>query len=57
VSNPASGICNYFPCVADFWNGGGYLEVCNDGVYSLTGGRPGACSQHGGEKNGVGWSP
>jgi hypothetical protein len=57
VLNPASGICNYFPCVADFWNGGGYLEVCNDGVYSLTGGRPGACSQHGGEKNGVGWSP
>ena len=52
-------ICTYFTCIGSapsnesFWKGVGYLEVCNDGDISLSGGRSGACSWHGGENHPV----
>ncbi|HKT02954.1 MAG TPA: hypothetical protein VJT31_25765, partial [Rugosimonospora sp.] len=44
-----SDVCSYFDCIDNFWNGKGYLEECKDGRYSMSGGRSGACSYHGGE--------
>jgi putative cell wall-binding protein len=52
-------ICSYFTCIGtppsndSFWRGLGYLETCNDGDISLSGGRSGACSSHGGEDHPV----
>jgi hypothetical protein len=48
IYNPASGFCGVFPCIANFSNGSGYVVECSDGKYSLSGGRQGACSSHGG---------
>jgi hypothetical protein len=49
---PPSGFCNYFPCIASFYEpddpGDGYIVECNDGSYSQSGGERGACSYHGG---------
>jgi hypothetical protein len=42
-------VCNYFHCIGNFPNGVGYMVECNDGTYSMSGGRPGACSTHTGE--------
>jgi hypothetical protein len=45
-----SSFCSYFPCIPSFWQSTkGYAEECVDGKYSHSGGRPGACSYHGGE--------
>lgn len=52
IYSPASGVCDYFACIASFWNGVGYMTECYDGQYSMSGGRPGACSHHQGE-----WRP
>lgn len=49
VTSPASGVCDYFDCIDNFWNGRGYMVECNDGTYSMSGGIRGACSYHGGE--------
>jgi hypothetical protein len=49
VTHPDSGVCAYFPCIASFWNGTGYMAECTDGKYSMSGGLQGACSRHGGE--------
>lgn len=52
-------ICDIFTCIGtapshdSFWAGQGYLELCNDGDISLSGGRSGACSSHGGESHPV----
>ena len=52
-------ICSYFSCIGtdsahtSFWRGLGYLEVCEDGDISLSGGRSEACSSHGGENHPV----
>jgi hypothetical protein len=53
IYNPAAGVCNYFNCIASFWNGTGYMAECNDGMYSRSGGLTGACSSHGGEQRPV----
>jgi hypothetical protein len=53
VYNPPSNVCNYFNCIANFPNGVGYMVECNDGTYSMSGGRPGACSGHDGEGTAV----
>ena len=46
-----SDFCSYFPCIPSFWKStNGYAEECMDGKYSHSGGRPGACSYHGGEQ-------
>lgn len=49
VTNPPQDICSYFNCIPNFWNGVGYMEECHDATYSMSGGRRGACSYHGGE--------
>ena len=43
-------VCSYFDCISNFSNGSGYMEECNDGTYSMSGGRRGACSYHHGER-------
>ncbi len=49
VYSPPADICNYFSCIANFGNGTGYMEECQDSTVSMSGGRRGACSHHGGE--------
>ncbi len=53
VYSPPAGVCNYFNCIANFPNGTGYMTECSDGMYSMSGGRQGACSYHGGESTAV----
>lgn len=49
ISSPPSNFCAYFSCIASFWNGNGYVEECQDGSYSKSGGISGSCSHHGGD--------
>lgn len=52
--NPATDICNWLNCIASFWKStNGYVDLCNDGTYSHSGGVQGACSRHGYEKQPV----
>ncbi len=48
IYSPPSNFCSYFTCIANFWNGNGYVEECQDGTYSKSGGISGSCSHHGG---------
>ena len=48
ITSPAGTVCSYFDCIANFYNGVGYMVECGDGTYSMSGGRRGACSYHGG---------
>jgi hypothetical protein len=41
--------CSTHTCIDNFDNGTGYIVQCADGEWSQSGGRPGACSYHGGE--------
>lgn len=47
-SNPPADFCTFAPCIVSFWEGRGTVVLCHDGKYSKSGGRPGACSTHGG---------
>ncbi|SRR5216684_7452748 len=50
IRSPPSNFCSYFNCIPSFWKSTlGYVDECNDGTYSHSGGRQGACSYHGGE--------
>jgi hypothetical protein len=49
IYNPPSNFCDYFNCISSFWNGSGFVNECQDGSYSLSGGHQGDCSHHGGE--------
>lgn len=50
IYSPPSNFCNYFNCIASFWtHTNGYVDECQDGTYSHSGGVSGACSYHGGE--------
>jgi hypothetical protein len=49
VRNPPSQVCTYFNCAPNFWSGKGYMEQCQDGTYSMTGGRAVSCTRHGGD--------
>ena len=53
VYSPPADVCSYFNCIPNFPNGTGYMVECNDGMYSMSGGRPGACSYHDGEGTAV----
>src|SRR3977135_988860 len=44
--NPPANFCDYFNCIATFWNGVGYVVECGDSTFSLSGGRTGVCSSH-----------
>ena len=48
IYNPPSSLCDYFNCIASFWNGRGYVMECSDGMYGKSGGISGSCSHHGG---------
>lgn len=51
IDSPPSNFCAYFNCIRSFWEStSGYVEECADGTYSHSGGRSGACSDHGGER-------
>jgi hypothetical protein len=51
IYSPPSNLCSVFNCIPNFWRStAGYVDQCNDGTYSHSGGRQGACSYHGGEK-------
>jgi hypothetical protein len=51
ISSPPANFCSYFNCIASFWKStNGYVDECNDGTFSHSGGVRGACSSHGGEK-------
>lgn len=43
--------CDSHTCIDNFDEGTGYIVQCNDGEWSQSGGRPGACSYHGGESD------
>lgn len=45
-TDPPADFCDFAPCIASFWDGKGFVVVCVDGKYSLSGGRIGACSLH-----------
>jgi hypothetical protein len=48
--SPSGGpFCDTNTCIDNFENGTGYIVQCADGEWSHSGGRPGACSYHGGE--------
>jgi hypothetical protein len=50
INSPPGNFCSYFNCIANFWKSTlGYVDECNDGTYSHSGGRQGACSYHRGE--------
>lgn len=49
ITTPPQNFCDYFNCIKSFWNGQGYVEECQDGTYSLSGGIQGSCSWHGGD--------
>jgi len=53
ITAPEADVCTYFDCIANFHNGHGYMVECDDLTYSMSGGRPGACSYHHGEKQEV----
>lgn len=49
IYNPPYNFCNYFNCIASFWeHTNGYVEECQDSTYSHSGGVRGSCSYHGG---------
>jgi hypothetical protein len=48
IYHPPNTFCNYFACIASFWNGKGYVEQCQDNTFSLLGGIQGSCSHQGG---------
>jgi hypothetical protein len=47
-SSVPQSFCETHRCIPNFPNGTGSVVQCNDGTYSHSGGRPGACSWHGG---------
>jgi hypothetical protein len=44
-----SDFCSTHVCIPNFYSGAGYIVQCADGMWSHSGGLPGACSYHGGE--------
>jgi hypothetical protein len=51
IYSPPASFCAYFNCIPSFWKSTlGYVDECNDGTYSHSGGRQGACSYHHGER-------
>jgi hypothetical protein len=53
IYDPAPDVCRYFDCINNFWNGVGYMIQCRDGMFSMSGGRQGSCSHHGGNRRPV----
>lgn len=49
IRDPSPDTCLYFDCIGNWDNGKGYMEECSDGHVSMSGGRRGSCSDHGGD--------
>jgi hypothetical protein len=49
TSGAEGDFCSSHSCIDSFDDGTGYIVQCADGEWSHSGGRPGACSDHGGE--------
>ena len=49
-ATPNADFCSSHECIESFYDGTGYIVQCNDGMWSHSGGRPGACSYHGGRE-------
>lgn len=49
IYQPDPSTCDYFNCIPNWSNGKGYMEECKDQTYSMSGGRQGSCSHHGGD--------
>ena len=43
IYHPPATFCTYFPCAPSFFQNNGYVVLCNDGKYSLSGGTYTAC--------------
>jgi hypothetical protein len=52
IGGSGDDFCSTHTCIADFEDGTGYTVQCADGTWSQSGGKPGACSWHGGEAGG-----
>ena len=50
---PSPDTCSYFRCIANWSNGRGHMEECEDGDVSMSGGIQGSCSYHGGNLRAV----
>ncbi|MFI9572044.1 hypothetical protein ACIG5D_11485 [Microbispora rosea] len=48
ITDPKPDTCLYFDCIPYFSEGKGYMIECSDGAFSMSGGRQGSCSHHGG---------
>lgn len=49
ITSPPARFCSVFNCIASFSQSkSGYIVQCQDGTFSPSGGRSGACSSHGG---------
>lgn len=46
--HPVLSFCDTHACIPSFYDGNGYVVQCADGMWSHSGGEPGACSYHGG---------
>jgi hypothetical protein len=53
IRTPDFDACTYFDCIDAFWDGKGYMIQCDDGMVSMSGGRQGSCSHHGGNRRTV----
>jgi hypothetical protein len=53
ITSPDADTCSYFSCIPAFWDGKGYMEQCTDDMVSMSGGRSGSCSHHGGNRRPV----
>ena len=49
-SSPPTGFCATHKCISNFSDGNGSIVQCADGMWSHSGGLPGACSYHRGER-------
>jgi hypothetical protein len=52
-SEPAQSFCDTHACIPNFDNGVGTVVQCADGMWSHSGGQPGACSYHRGVAGGT----
>jgi hypothetical protein len=48
ITKADSRTCTYFKCISNFDKGTGFMIECADGTYSMSGGKSGSCSTHGG---------
>lgn len=53
ITAPDPDTCFVFRCIENWSQGKGYLELCKDGLVSMSGGRSGSCADHEGDAHPV----